>query len=101
MNVGCTGRFACLGRPTYSQLGSRGAWGVLVICGCKLLREGTMKLPRRSFLRLAASAATLPIVSGVTRAQEWPSRPIRMVVPFAAGGPTDIVARVMGAKMGE
>jgi tripartite-type tricarboxylate transporter receptor subunit TctC len=60
-----------------------------------------MKLPRRSFLRLAASAATLPIVSGVTRAQEWPSRPIRMVVPFAAGGPTDIVARVMGAKMGE
>jgi tripartite-type tricarboxylate transporter receptor subunit TctC len=60
-----------------------------------------MKLHRRSFLRLATSAAALPVVSRVTRAQDWPSRPIRMVVPFAAGGPTDIVARVMGAKMGE
>jgi tripartite-type tricarboxylate transporter receptor subunit TctC len=59
-----------------------------------------MKLSRYQFLRLAAGAAALSPVSRFASAQEWPSRPIRIVVPFAAGGPTDIVARVMGARMG-
>jgi tripartite-type tricarboxylate transporter receptor subunit TctC len=59
-----------------------------------------MKLPRRRFLHLTAGAAALSVVSQAL-AQEWPLRPIRIVVPFAAGGPTDIVARVMGARMGE
>jgi tripartite-type tricarboxylate transporter receptor subunit TctC len=60
-----------------------------------------MKLSRYQFLRLVAGAAALTPVSRFAWAQEWPLRPIRIVVPFAAGGPTDIVARVMGARMGE
>jgi tripartite-type tricarboxylate transporter receptor subunit TctC len=59
-----------------------------------------MKLPRRGFLHLAAGAAALPAVSRIASAQAYPSRPITMVVPFAAGGPTDVVARIVGERMG-
>jgi hypothetical protein len=45
-----------------------------------------MKLPRRQFLHLAAGAAALPAVSRIARAQTYPSRPVRIVVGFAAGG---------------
>jgi hypothetical protein len=54
-----------------------------------------MKFPRRQFLHLAAGAATLPAFSRVARAQAYPARPITMVVPYAAGGPLDAIARVM------
>ena len=58
-----------------------------------------MKLPRRQFLHLAAGAAALPAVSRIARAQSYPSRPITMIVPYAAGGPTDTVGRVMAERM--
>jgi tripartite-type tricarboxylate transporter receptor subunit TctC len=58
-----------------------------------------MKLPRRQFLHLATGAAALPAVSRVARAQVYPTRPITMIVPFAAGGPTDTVARIVAERM--
>jgi tripartite-type tricarboxylate transporter receptor subunit TctC len=58
-----------------------------------------MKLPRRQFLHVAASAAALPVVSRIARAQTYPSRPITMIVPYPAGGPTDTIARLLGERM--
>ena len=60
-----------------------------------------MKLAhRRQFLlHLAAGAAALPLASHVARAQTFPTRPITMVVPFAAGGPTDVIGRVVAEGM--
>ena len=60
-----------------------------------------MKLPRRRFLRLAAGAAALPAASRIASAQIYPARPVHLIVPFAAGGSTDIVARLIGAWLSE
>jgi tripartite-type tricarboxylate transporter receptor subunit TctC len=60
-----------------------------------------MKLPRRNFLHLAASAAALPAVSRVARAQAYPTRPVRIIVGFAAGGAPDILARLIGQGLSE
>src|ERR1700747_2185118 len=58
-----------------------------------------MKLPRREFLHLAAGAAALPGVSQVARAQAYPSRPMRIIVPFPAGQATDTIARLIGQSL--
>jgi tripartite-type tricarboxylate transporter receptor subunit TctC len=60
-----------------------------------------VKLPRRTFLHLAAGAAALPALSRVATAQSDPSRPVRLVVGFAAGSTTDILARLMGQWLSE
>src|SRR5882672_8286848 len=55
-----------------------------------------MKLQRRQFLRLAASAASLPVMSIIARAQTYPAKPVRIIVNLAPGGGTDFVARLIG-----
>jgi tripartite-type tricarboxylate transporter receptor subunit TctC len=60
-----------------------------------------VKLPRRKFLHLAAGAAALPAVSRIARAQAYPTRPVRIIVGFAAGGNADTIARVMGQWLSE
>jgi tripartite-type tricarboxylate transporter receptor subunit TctC len=66
--------------------------------------ESGMKLPRRTFLHLAAlhlaaGAVALPAMSRIARAQAYPTRPITLIVPFGAGGPVDVFARIVAESM--
>src|SRR6059058_6336898 len=60
-----------------------------------------LKIRRRRFLHLAASAAALPAVSRIARAQAYPSRPVRIVVGFAPAGTQDVLARLIGQWLSE
>jgi tripartite-type tricarboxylate transporter receptor subunit TctC len=58
-----------------------------------------MKLPRRQFLHLAAGAAALPAVSRIASAQTFPSRIIKMILPYTAGSPNDVLARIVAPAL--
>src|SRR5438552_4597054 len=60
-----------------------------------------MKLPRRHFLHLAVGAVALPAVSRIARAQAYPNRHIRFVVPFPPGGSADPIARILANRLSE
>src|ERR1700752_5291473 len=60
-----------------------------------------MKPPRRKFLRVAAGAAALPVLSNIAGAQNYPSRPVRLVVAFVPGGATDTLARQISQDLKE
>jgi tripartite-type tricarboxylate transporter receptor subunit TctC len=60
-----------------------------------------MTLPRRRFLRLATGVAALPALSGFARAQSYPVRPVRVIVPYSPGGPTDVCARLIAQKLSD
>jgi tripartite-type tricarboxylate transporter receptor subunit TctC len=60
-----------------------------------------MKLLRREFLHVAVVAAALPVLSRITSALDYPTRTVRIIVPFAPGGPLDVFGRLMGEKLSE
>jgi tripartite-type tricarboxylate transporter receptor subunit TctC len=104
-----------VGRAGVSEgRGSKGAIGRRIsqkliqhlVRACGRLRSASniveghaMRFQRRQFLHLAAGAAALPAVSRVASAQLYPSRPITMILPFAAGGTTDVIGRVVAERM--
>ena len=60
-----------------------------------------MKIPRRNFLHLAVAVAALPAVSRIARGQTYPSGPVRLIVPVAPAGASDITARLIGQWLSE
>jgi tripartite-type tricarboxylate transporter receptor subunit TctC len=60
-----------------------------------------MKLPRRRFLRLTAGTAALPVFSCIARAENYPARPVRVIVGFQAGTASDIIARLIAQWFSE
>jgi hypothetical protein len=66
-----------------------------------MLGRHAVKLPRRKFFHLAAGAAAMPAVSRIAEAQTYPTRPVRIIVGFPPGGPSDILARLIGQRLSE
>jgi tripartite-type tricarboxylate transporter receptor subunit TctC len=60
-----------------------------------------MSVPRRGFLHLAGAAAVLPLVSKLAHGQNYPARPVRLISPFPAGGPSDLVGRLIGQRLSD
>src|SRR6201996_5990820 len=60
-----------------------------------------MMLPRRRFLRLATGLAALPALPGLAKAQSYPTRTVRVIVPYSPGGPTDVCARLIAQKLSD
>src|SRR5262245_8998736 len=60
-----------------------------------------MKFPRRALLHLMTGAAALRALPGIALAQAYPTRPVRIIVPFPAGGTADILARLIGQRLSD
>jgi tripartite-type tricarboxylate transporter receptor subunit TctC len=60
-----------------------------------------MKFPRRQFLKIALSAAASPALSPIATAQSYPVRPVRVIVPYSPGGPTDVCARLIAQRLSD
>jgi tripartite-type tricarboxylate transporter receptor subunit TctC len=85
-----------IGRRTFSNIsGKRKA------CYFHLSKETFMNLLRRKFFHLIAGAAAVPALSRIAWAQAYPTRPVRIIVPYAPAGPTDIIARLMSQWLSE
>src|SRR5581483_1088398 len=65
------------------------------------MKGATMSHSRRRFLQLAAGAAALPPLARPVRAQDYPARPVRVIVPLSPGGQTDVIARLITQKLTE
>jgi tripartite-type tricarboxylate transporter receptor subunit TctC len=68
-------------------------------CRAAISRANAMKLPRRKFLHLTAATVALPAVSRLARAQTYPSRPVRVIVPAAPGGQVDAIGRLLAQSL--
>jgi tripartite-type tricarboxylate transporter receptor subunit TctC len=99
--IGSTGAAGRHNRKQYARTHSPVEGGVKPFCVS--ISGGTaVNLPhRRQFLQLAAGAAALPTVSRIAQAQAYPSRPVRLIVPAAAGNASDILARLMAQWVSE
>jgi hypothetical protein len=82
-----------MSRRTFPKFRSKNASGVR---RPTYWRSNMLKLPRRKFLCLAAGAAALPAIPSMGRAQAYPSRPVRIIVPLAPGGGLDFNSRLIG-----
>jgi tripartite-type tricarboxylate transporter receptor subunit TctC len=60
-----------------------------------------MRVPRRQILRLALGSVALPALPHIARGQAYPTKPVRLIVPFAPGGNTDLIARLTGQWLSE
>src|SRR5262245_62408539 len=101
-------RYDCNGRliqnvsgPSIRLAGRYASPQAFLRCPCVLV-EIIVRLPhRRHILHLAAGAAALPGISNIAGAQSYPSRPVRIIVGFPAGGTTDIAARLIAQWLTE
>jgi len=60
-----------------------------------------MNIRRRNFLHLAAGVVMLPAISRIAEAQAYPTRSVRVIIPFAPGGPTDVFGRLIAQKLSD